>query len=354
MPYRRTNFVTDNRGAYGSVPSRGDFYKKDVRNDRPLPKPVRHRRGWESSPWSNPRGEDYYQQRDRLQERRGSGKIPLTRGNVLGAALRHDMGKLQQYADEQFERNNQQIDKMDAVVEGFDDRILGQARQAEDRLAAQADGMEDRADAAVGQMREAVDPYLDTASNYYDQAVEGYEDRTAQDTSAAMVGLQQQLQNQMTQIDGDASLTPSQKQQMKMQLQGQMGMLRQQTANQIASGYNQGMAQMQMAAGQGYQGSAQISAQATAQGQGVANQRLQMSQAYNQMRESLASNAAQVAAQLAMQGRTTVAQFVQQNPRSHVSWFQGLAALAAANKGNIPMSALPGEAEGAGSSGLVG
>jgi len=218
----------------------------------------------------------------------GGGNAAISDPSDLMEAMFSDMSRMQDAADESYQRG------------------LDQEEQWENLLAGIMPTIED-------QLIEVKDPAESEAYKRAQQEYERFVDTSAQNISAAAAGIQGRYQSSMNMVNTgrrpDGSLmTPAEKAAARHQLGGQMN-------NDIA----RAMAPMVDA-------SNRQKAQLGMQAAGFLAQQEQLNIQAQQI------NAANIlnGIQLQLQGRAALAQYVQQNQRSIVSTFQGLMALAQA------------------------
>ena len=208
---------------------------------------------------------------------------------------------------------------------------------------------------AVGQDITKANQFAAQATQNYQQAIADFKDTSAQDAANAAFGMRRNAQEQMAQIDMlDAS--PAEKAALKQTMMADVGSQVTQTVTGIYSNMNQTMASMQgnlsslmgaqsqtaMAGGQlrGQVGTA-FGAQ-TLQAQQMNQQMSELGANLRVMGEQALASAMQQSVMLELQGRQTVAQMIQENPRQFVSMFAGMTGfLAAATTPGIGQISVP-------------
>jgi hypothetical protein len=208
---------------------------------------------------------------------------------------------------------------------------------------------------AVGQDITKANQFAAQATQNYQQAIADFKDTSAQDAANAAFGLRRNAQEQMAQIDMlDAS--PAEKAALKQTMMADVGSQVTQTVTGIYSNMNQTVASMQgnlsslmgaqsqtaMAGGQlrGQVGTA-FGAQ-TLQAQQMNQQMSELGANLRVMGEQALASAMQQSVMLELQGRQTVAQMIQENPRQFVSMFAGMTGfLAAATTPGIGQISVP-------------
>lgn len=213
----------------------------------------------------------------------------------------------------------------------------------------------------------------DNAVAGFENAIRNFQDRSAQDAASTASGIRRSMQSAMNEIRSGVNpdgtpMTPAEKQAAILNLQRTVGDQVDQTVTGYFSDYNkaraaleQNLASLRMNNAGLRQSGADIKLRATQTGLqaeqlALAGEQLraqtglqgneQIIEAQKGQREmmdlssnlmtfmaSMKESSLMNALNLEMQGRTTMAQLVQQNPRSVVSWFQGLLALYATAAG---------------------
>jgi len=355
-------------------------------------------------------------------------------------ALLGDSVNMQQAADEQFARNNQQAggiqgaaqggadaiarggqesgnrlqgvmdrltgmgqrhrDEMDGVLKNVNadyDQAVGRANKGFDAASAQAKRGADFAMSSVSGANTKVDQDLaeayaigDEAVAAFQKALTEYKDTTAQDASVVSASIYRNAEAQKKQIEAGTTpdgrmMTVAQRADALSQLSYDTGIQVQSAVTPLFSRFNETKAGLEQVlasfkfnnaglrttgaglrqqgadlairaggvgvqAGQTMAGVEQARLDA-ARGQvenrlAVADRTLQAQQGEREMaqlvsgmaqaREQIGQAAIIDSARLRIDGLTTTAQLIQQNPRSVVSWFQGLLALYTANQGQAP------------------
>lgn len=278
---------------------------------------------------------------------------------MLGALL-SDTNRMQGAADRQFMRNQAQIDSMgaflgglqptlDAQAAGFQNELRGFGSQAQ----ALGDQQVDRIERSNAETRARQDPLIDSAMDTQKlaewgmaDAVNRFEDRAAQDASAVAEGIRRSMKTSLKMArsgmrpDG-SSMTAEEQHAVMQEMEFETGRQVQAAITPLMSDYNrarasldqslaslrsQGAATRLQAAGQVAstdQAGTQNLLAAQAGRRDMANLASSLSQAGAQLRQT----ALLTAVQLEAQGRMNLAQLVQQNPETIVSWFQGLLAM---------------------------
>lgn len=190
---------------------------------------------------------------------------------------------------------------------------------------------------AVGKDITKANQFAAQATQNYQQAIANFQDTSAQDAANAAFGLRRDAMAQNQQIDM-MDISPGEKAALKQQLAGDVGNQVTQTVTGIYSNMNQTVASMQgnlsslmgaqaqtaMAGGQlrGQVGTA-FGAQ-TLDAIRTNQQMMELSANLQVMGENAMASAMQQSVALELQGRTTLAQMIQSNPRQFVSMFAGL------------------------------
>lgn len=286
-------------------------------------------------------------------------------------ALQRDMQASQLAANQQFERNQQQIQGMEGAIQRgvgtFREAAEGQRQGLRD-IAGSVEGLGDEArgrfeqfrDQQMGQLGEGVEQanrFAAEARQSYEQTISNFRDTSAQDAAAAAFGMRRNVQSQLQMMEADPNMSPAEKQAARMQMMSEVEPQVAQAVGGIFSNMNQQVANMGanlaniiQSQSQTAMTGAQLKSQA---GQAFGAQTLQSEQMGMQMRElganlrAMGENAyAAALTQIPMfelQGRTTMAQFVQQNQYSPISIFTGLAAgIQAATTPGLNRIRLPG------------
>lgn len=208
---------------------------------------------------------------------------------------------------------------------------------------------------AVGQDITKANQFAAQATQNYQQAIADFKDTSAQDAANAAFGLRRNAQEQMSQIDMlDAS--PAEKAALKQTMMADVGSQVTQTVTGIYSNMNQTVASMQgnlsslmgaqsQTAMAGGQLRGQVGTAFGAQTLDAIKMNQQMSELGANLRvmgEQAFASAMQQSVMLELQGRTTVAQMIQENPRQFVSMFAGMTGfLAAATTPGIGQISVP-------------
>lgn len=269
-------------------------------------------------------------------------------------ALQRDMQASQQAANQQFQRNQQQIQGMEGAIQRgmgtFREAAEGQRQGLRD-IAGSVEGLGDQArgrfeqfrDQQMGQLGEGIEQanrFAAEARESYEKTISNFRDTSAQDAANAAFGMRRNVQSQLQMMEADPNMSPAEKQAARMQMMSEVEPQVAQTVGGIFSNMNQQIAGMGanlaniiQSQSQTAMAGAQLGAQA---GQAFGAQTLQSEQMGMQMRElganirTMGENAyAAALSQIPMfelQGRTAMAQFVQQNQYSPISIFTGLAA----------------------------
>jgi hypothetical protein len=208
---------------------------------------------------------------------------------------------------------------------------------------------------AVGQDITKANQFAAQATQNYQQAIADFKDTSAQDAANAAFGLRRDAMAQSQQIDMlDAS--PAEKAALKQTMMADVSSQVTQTVTGIYSNMNQTVASMQgnlsslmgaqaqtaMAGGQlrGQVGTS-FGAQ-TLQAQQMNQQMSELGANLRVMGEQAVASAMQQSVMLELQGRQTVAQMIQENPRQFVSMFAGMTGfLAAATTPGIGQISVP-------------
>lgn len=306
----------------------------------------------------------------------------------LSNALVQDTNVMQQTADDQWRRNNARVAGLDDFIGGIDDRMLGQADElfgglmdranqfdqlGQDHMDATVEAQKpigEGIDRAYDQTMQGLDKanedidqgyeIADQAAAYAEQVRRGYVDTGAMEASAAASGIARSFKEQERMIvgglrpDGTKMTTGEQMQaHAELNLQSKMAIQEQVTPilarfNEVNAQLGQMVAQMKMTSGQlRIQGAAErkgIAMSGMEAGLGAANaqsrlvdqqlqsmegqrQMAQLSSTMHQMGVQIQQSAMFKAAEMMMGGMEKTAEFVMQNPRSVVSYFQGLLGL---------------------------
>lgn len=319
----------------------------------------------------------------------GSALNPQMGGGQMQQALIHDTGAMQGAADEQWQANQNQINSLDMLLQGISGRMMGPAQQGAGQLrdlAGQAQGMGrdqtrqiggmvDKVKGGVDQVLQQGDPSGDIEAAYalsdeatagFQDAIAKYQDMGAQEASSMAFALRRQGHSAMkmaragTHPDGSPMTAAEQADAVaRVMYDTEMGV--QQAVVPYLSRFNDTMvtlrknladlrmqgSQTRLAGGQLRSNSATeragMAAQVGYQGiDAVSNayegerRMLELGANLYQAASSLEQAAILNTVNLEMQGRTVMSQLVQQNPRSVVSWLQGLLAIAAAEAAGAP------------------
>lgn len=302
---------------------------------------------------------------------------------ALSSALLGDARAMQAAADEQFARLNSQIGGMEEFNQSAPGRLIGQAgatagqlgamgnraealgRQQEGDFKQYAQGVQAGADRVgvdvSGDINEAYRLGNEAVAGFGD-AITKYEDRGAQDASAAASAIRRAGQSMLKEasvgINPDGTpMTTAQKQDMayraqqdvQSQVQEQITPILSRTNDTLAgmrqtlAGLKQNNANLRISGGDLRVKAGELGART---GIELGNQMLESQRATRDMIALSADlhkvggelqNAAQLnAVNLEMQGRLALSQLIQQNPRSVTSWFQGLLAMYSVQAANSP------------------
>jgi hypothetical protein len=306
----------------------------------------------------------------------------------LAGALESDIGVQNALATDQWQRVNNEREQYEDFLGTIDDRMLGQADDLFGGLMGQADrfnrlgqehmdatleaqrpvgeGIErsfDQTMQGLDKANQDIDEgykIADQAAAYAEQVRRGYVDTGAMEASAAASGIARSFKEQEKMIVGGlrpdgTKMTMGEQMQAhaELNLQSKMAIQEQVTPilarfNEVDAQLGQMVAQMKMTSGQlRIQGAAErkgIAMSGMEAGLGAANaqsrlvdqqlqamegqrQMAQLSSTMHQMGAQIEQSAMFKAAEMIMQGMEKTAEFVMQNPRSVVSYFQGLLGL---------------------------
>lgn len=315
---------------------------------------------------------DAQQGRNNEQIRGLEGFISGIQGDLtsLGQQLSQPIEQLGQEALATGEQGRQEFQDQAQTVQGDLGEGLDAVGSDLDRVAA---GVE-QANAEVAEANRIAD----AAIRQFGQAVTNFQSLGIQEASVAAAAIRRNAQSQKKALEGAASSTPfgvdpgvleqgmfalqqeteqqvqaagtqliSKTNTMGIQLKGQLAQfdlaraqLRAQGAGQIQQGAAIGLegARTRLAGEQLRAGTGTQLAQLELQSQEINNRLIGMAASFHQFTAQLQSAALLNAVNLEMQGRTTTAQLVQQNPDSVVSWFNGLLAVHAvwAEQAGVP------------------
>lgn len=310
-------------------------------------------------------------------------------GGQMQEALLQDTQTMQGAADEQWGANQQQIDALSMLLEGVPGRIAGPAQAGAGQLrefagqaasmgqeqGRQVQGAVDKIGRGVDSILQRGDPSADIAAAYalsdeaatgFQDAIAQYQDMGAQEASAMASAIRRQGHSAMKMatagIHPDGSpMTASEQAAAVAQVQFDTESQVQESITPVLSRFNDTMVTLRKSLADLKMGGAQtrlaggelrsrssteragMAAQAGYQGLNAVmqshegqRQLLELGANLHQAATSLENAAVLNSVNLEMQGRTAIAQLVQQNPRSVVSWLQGLLAIAAAQAATSP------------------
>ncbi len=270
---------------------------------------------------------------------------------ALAGAMGQDMANQQGAMNQQFNQMSGQIGQYEDALQRGIGTMQSVGVQQRDALQGLAGGLEqqgqkgfDEFKAFRDQQMGRVDQDISKANQFaaqatqnYEQAIGEFKDTSAQDAANAAFGMRRNAQEQMSQIDM-LDVDPGQKAALKQTMMQDVSNQVTQTVTGIYSNMNQTMASMRgnlsslmgaqsqtaMAGGQlrGQMGTS-FGAQ-TLQSQQMNQQMMELGTNVRMMGEQAYASAMQQSVVLELQGRTTVAQMIQENPRQFVSMFAGL------------------------------
>lgn len=270
---------------------------------------------------------------------------------ALAGAMGQDMANQQGSMNQQFGQMQGQIGQYEGALQRGLGTLQSVGVQQRDALQGLAGGLEQQGqqgfeefkgfrDQQMGRVDQDIakaNQFAAQATENYEQAINQFEDTSAQDAANAAFGMRRNAQEQMSQIDM-LDVDPGQKAALKQTLMQDVGNQVTQTVTGIYSNMNQTMASMRgnlsslmgaqaqtaMAGGQlrGQMGTS-FGAQ-TLQAQQMNQQMMELGTNVRMMGEQAYASAMQQSVMLELQGRTTVAQMIQENPRQFVSMFAGL------------------------------
>lgn len=267
--------------------------------------------------------------------------------NAMGTDIRNQQGAM----NEMFQRNERQIGLTEDALQRGIGTLQESAQTQRTALEGIAGGLEkqgqqgydefkqfrDRQMGAVDRDIEAANRQAGQAVSSYEQTISQFKDTSAQDAANAAFGLRQNAKSQMAEIDMlDAS--PAEKAALKQQLSADVSNQVTQTVTGIFSNMNQNMASMgsnlaSLKMGQSQQTLAggqlrgQMGTSFGAQTLDAQRMNQQMREVGAQLRaagENAVASAMQQSVMFEMNGRQTIAQMIQANPRQFVSLFAGL------------------------------
>lgn len=277
----------------------------------------------------------------------------------LQQAAFYDASQQKLAADEQWARNNQPIDAMGNMLGGLDARIVQPGLRDANQMRGMASDLQGQGQNVGQPFDQAADRVLKDgetdlgeayalarkATGDMEQAASGYSDSMAMDMSAMAAGIRQNMKQAEAQLTGptpDGRLrTEAEIKQGRMQIR-QMGEAQvQQALTPLVSQWNQMKASLKQAVGgmrmqeanlhlQGAQlrgQNEQTAAGIRATGESLRFENAKVVSTLYQVANQFEQGAQLAAAQLELQGFTQMAQLIQQNPRSLVSWFSTLLAL---------------------------
>lgn len=279
---------------------------------------------------------------------------------LLLGALQSDTTRMQGAADRQFGRNQAESDSLRSFLGELQPSLEGQALGLQNELRGfgqQAQQLGDRQVQRVEEMnaetRARQDPLIDSAMDTQklsewgmEDAVNRFQDRSAQDASAVAEGIRRSMKTASKMArsgmrpDG-TSMTSEEQHAAMQEMEFEVGRQVQSAITPILSDYNRTRASLDQSlaalrsqgAGMRLQAAGQVAStdiagtqnllSAQAGRRDMANLASSLSQAGTQLRQT----ALLTAVQLEAQGRMNLAQLVQQNPETVVSWFQSLLAM---------------------------
>lgn len=270
---------------------------------------------------------------------------------ALAGAMGQDMANQQGAMNQQFGQMQGQIGQYENALQRGIGTLQSVGVQQQQALQGLAGGLEQQGqkgfeefkgfrDQQMGRVDQDItkaNQFAAQATENYEQAISQFQDTSAQDAANAAFGMRRNAQEQMSQIDM-LDVDPGQKAALKQTLMQDVGNQVTQTVTGIYSNMNQTMASMRgnlsslmgaqaqtaMAGGQlrGQMGTS-FGAQ-TLQAQQMNQQMMELGTNVRMMGEQAYASAMQQSVMLELQGRTTVAQMIQENPRQFVSMFAGL------------------------------
>jgi len=288
-------------------------------------------------------------------------------GGMLMNALHHDIALSQQYADQQRAANLQQGQIMQNAAFNAANQIGGGAAASARYMGDQAGGIDTANRQFAQDMQQRAGRPLDANEVYArglgdinrsmaegDRAMAGLTqarknvgDMAEEDASSAAYAIKRNTESQKTAAMGQGGNTMSKDQLMELSRATDMdgAAQRQQVVTQIHSDYRKRMTEMDSTIAQMRQANANLKLQGAQMGQQAATMahgmqqdnvrnRMAMEQVlqagremamkYREIETNIYNSGLLQAANLHMSGRTALAQAIQQNPRSLVSWVQGL------------------------------
>lgn len=281
----------------------------------------------------------------------------------LGSALGQDMTRQQWGMDQAYQANVGQQGSFEEALgrntQGLRDageRARGEARGVSGQMDQAGRDSYNRFSEFRDQQMGEVDRDIDSANRFAAEATDSYRDTisnfrdtSAQDAANAAFGLRRTMQEQTSSIraglrpDG-TMMSPAEQQAATSQLQMDVSNQVTTAVGQIFSNSNRlvaemganlsnlqmGQAQTAMAGGnlRGQVGTA-FGGQ-TLQAEGIRQQYAELSGQYRMMGEQMSSAGLMAAAQMEMQGRGAMSDYVYRNPRQFVSMFAGLSSYLAA------------------------
>lgn len=270
---------------------------------------------------------------------------------ALAGAMGQDMSNQQGAMNQQFGQMQGQIGQYENALQRGIGTMQSVGVQQQQALQGLAGGLEQQGqkgfeefkgfrDQQMGRVDQDIskaNQFAAQATENYEQAISQFQDTSAQDAANAAFGMRRNAQEQMQQIDM-LDVDPGQKAALKQTMMQDVGNQVTQTVTGIYSNMNQTMASMRgnlsslmgaqsqtaMAGGQlrGQMGTS-FGAQ-TLQAQQMNQQMMELGTNVRMMGEQAYASAMQQSVMLELQGRTTVAQMIQENPRQFVSMFAGL------------------------------
>lgn len=275
-----------------------------------------------------------------------------------------------QLAGQAFDMMTGEADDIKGLATARQDQVAGYIQDGQEDLEGRIADVDSQMAADQAQMKEYMDRGLaeqKAAASKYEQAIGEFEDRSALDVQNAALGIRRNAESRMKMLTGgmnpDGSpMTPEQQMFAFEDIKGATERDVFQAVTPMLSRYNEqkialesNLASMEQAIGQATMNAGQALGSFGAQRGSVSSQNIGTLASFNastantlvdafrqegtmhQFAANLASQAGMYAQSailqaqnLEMQGRTQLAQFVQQNPRSHVSMFQGILAMISA------------------------
>tara|TARA_R100000655_G_scaffold41975_1_gene77899 strand:- start:3400 stop:4434 length:1035 start_codon:yes stop_codon:yes gene_type:complete len=156
--------------------------------------------------------------------------IPSSMLNQVGAAALSDLANTEDAVQQNFMARQNQIDNMENLLSQIPEEYSRQAKKGSDRIIA------------------ASDQYREDIEGVFDE----YEDRTAEQMSAASLGMQRNAESQSRYIENGMNpdgtrMTPQQQQAARETAQFQNNQQRQVALGQMANQFNESRSQMKMA-----------------------------------------------------------------------------------------------------------